>query len=357
MSIWQWARWLPSVPAQAQITLGEGNTPLVRSKRLGPELGLTELWFKLESASPTGSYKDRFAAALVADMLAHQKRRCLATSSGNTGSALAAYCAAAGLACKIAIVETAPEGKLKQMLAYGAQLYRVRGFGTDAAVTQRVMDHLKQQAQQPDATLAISAFHYSPQGMVGVQTLSYELAQQMDGKIDHVFCPAGGGGLTLAVAKGFEVLSREGRLSRPVKVHCVQPEGNDTIATPLHQGAAEARAVACTSQISGLQVANVIDGHEVIRACRACGGDGHTVSDEEVWAMQQRLARQEGIFCEPAGAVATAAVYKAAQAGRLAPDARIVCLVTGSGFKDPLSIDRMTADASCPLIEVDDLAP
>src|SRR5947208_1466771 len=102
MSIWRWADWIEPVPAAARITLGEGNTPVVRSRRIGPALGMNHLYFKLESCNPTGSYKDRFAAAAVGDMLAHGKRYCLATTSGNTGSALAAYCAAVGLSCKIA---------------------------------------------------------------------------------------------------------------------------------------------------------------------------------------------------------------------------------------------------------------
>ena len=109
MSIWRWAdRFAADTPAASRITLGEGNTPVVRSRHLGPAIGATELYFKIEANNPTGSYKDRFAAAAVSDMLAKGLNRCIATSSGNTGSALAAYCAAAGIGCEIAVVETAP---------------------------------------------------------------------------------------------------------------------------------------------------------------------------------------------------------------------------------------------------------
>src|SRR5262245_51256669 len=132
MSIWSFSAGLPDVPPSCRITLGEGHTPLVRSRRLGPTCGLANLFFKVESAGPTGSYKDRFAAVAISDMLANNQRLCLATSSGNTGSALAAYCAAAGIACRILIVETAPQAKLKQMLAYGANLATVKGFGLDS---------------------------------------------------------------------------------------------------------------------------------------------------------------------------------------------------------------------------------
>src|SRR5947209_20033127 len=102
MSIWRWADWLDPVPEHARVTLGEGDTPLVRSEHIGPKAGLRHLYFKLEYASPTGSYKDRFAAAAVSHMKAAGQTRCVATSSGNTGASLAAYCAAAGIECLIA---------------------------------------------------------------------------------------------------------------------------------------------------------------------------------------------------------------------------------------------------------------
>src|SRR5439155_16043493 len=102
-------------------------------------------------------YKDRFAVTAVAHMKAAGQARCVATSSGNTGSALAAYCAAAGIECLIAIVEAAPEGKLQQMLAYGAKLFRVRGFGIDPAISADVMAVVGQLGGRPGSALQISA--------------------------------------------------------------------------------------------------------------------------------------------------------------------------------------------------------
>src|SRR5215213_4887230 len=103
MSIWRWADWIEPVPAEARLTLGEGDTPLVRSRAIGPAAGLPSLYFKLETVNPSGSYKDRFAAAAVSHLRASGRRQVIATSSGNTGAALAAYCAAAGVPCEIAI--------------------------------------------------------------------------------------------------------------------------------------------------------------------------------------------------------------------------------------------------------------
>lgn len=355
MSFWRWADDLRPVPAAARLSLGEGSTPLVRSRRLGPSVGLPNLYFKLEFTNPSGSYKDRFAVMAIADMVARGKTTCIATSSGNTGASLAAYCALAGMKCEIAIVEAAPEGKLQQMLAYGATLYKVRGFGVDSEVSERVFSCLKALSSRPEAEMQISAFHYSPVGMTGVYTLSYELAEQAPAPWNHVFCMAGGGGLTLAVSRGFARLQETGRLARMPHVECVQPAGNNTIAGPLRAGRTAAEATRCTSRISGLQVPNVIDGNEVIAALRQHGGTGHLVSDELVWETQKRLAREEGIFSEPAGATAVAGCLQAAREGLLDPQAHVVCLVTGSAFKDPTALAAMTSDSSCPLIELADL--
>ncbi len=243
------------------------------------------------------------------------------------------------------------------MLAYGAELYRVRKFGVDPEITRLTFDLLQQRGSRRDAQLLISAYRYCPVGMTGVQTISYELAEQVAGAIDHVFCCAGGGGLALAVARGFGRLRETGCLAgRLPRVECVQPAGNATISLPLRQGRDRAEAVTCTTAISGLQVPSVIDGDEVIAACRECGGTGHTVADAFVWQVQARLAREEGIFCEPAAAVPLAGALQARAEGLLAEDATVVCLVTGSGFKDTTSVERMIADRACPLLDLEALA-
>lgn len=356
MSIWKWAdQFSPQLSPATQVSLGEGQTPCIRSRRIGPSVGIENLYLKLETTNPSGSFKDRYAALAISHMLANQQHTCLATSSGNTGAALAAYCAAAGIRCRIAVVETAPLAKLQQMMAYGAQVQRVRDFGLDANVTSQVIDQINQQASADGFALQVSAYRWSPLGMQGVESIAHELDEQFSGgqfsggHIGHVFCQAGGGGLTLAVARGFQ------KTVGNAMVHCVQPEGNDTIASQLRQGCEEARDVDCKTAISGLQVANVIDGNEVITACRDSGGTGHAVTDQEVFSAQQRLVREEGVFCEPAGAVALAGAIRAKHRGELDPASRVICLVTGSGFKDATSIERINTDSDCPFVELDKL--
>lgn len=350
--IWQWADRLGAVPGEAsRITLGEGNTPLLRSRRIGPSAGLAGLHFKLESSNPTGSYKDRFAVAAVSHLLERGVQRCLATSSGNTGAALAAACAVAGLPLHLAIVEPAPDDKLRQMLAYGARLCRIRGFGLDPEASASIFAELRRLAARPGWALEVSAYSVSPNGMSGVETIAFELEGQLGASIDHVFVPAGGGGLCLATARGFSACE-----SSPA-IHCVQPEGNDTIAGPLREGRDHGRRAApCTTTISGLQVPNLLDANAVIAACRESGGTGYTVTDEEVYRLQARLALEEGVFSEPAGAVALAGALKAAARGEVDADSNIVCLVTGTGFKDGASLARLADAAGVPLLDLEDFA-
>jgi len=230
----------------------------------------------------------------------------------------------------------------------------VRGFGLSAEITDEVIGLIRAKASAPGAALQISAFCCSPAGMNGVKTIGYELLEQC-GEVDDVLVPAGGGGLTLAIARGIADLQSPLR----TRVHCVQPEGNDTIAGLLRAGEIRAREVKCTTQISGLQVSSVLDGHDVIAACRASGGNGHLTSDERIWAAQARLAREEGIFGEPAGAVSVAGALLALESGELDKDGRICCIITGSGFKDSPSVDRIVMNSDCPLMdpdEIDDLA-
>lgn len=357
--LWRFAKYLDTVPEHARQTLGEGNTPVIRSRRLGPAAGLKNLFFKLETANPTGSYKDRFACAAISDMVANGKTHVIATSSGNTGASLAAYSALAGITCEIAIVEKAPEGKLKQMLAYGAKLFRIRGFGLDSVISKRVVECLQELSKRPQAQMQISAFAHSPVGMTGVRSISHELFAQASelgvGHWDHVFCMAGGGGLALAVAQGFEQIQAEGKINKLPRVEVVQPEGNNTISGPLRAGASQGQTIECTSKISGLQVPMVIDGNEVIAACKRNGGTGHLVSDELVFEVQRRLALEEGIFAEPAASTALAGALQAAREGLLDANANVLCPITGHAFKDPNSLDAMVANVSAPMIDLADL--
>lgn len=339
--IWTYSDLLPAVEESARLLLGEGCTPLVKSRSIGPSLGLNNLYFKLENLNPSGSYKDRFAAMAVSAMLEKGVKVCLATSSGNTGAALSAFCALAGIPCVLAIVDGAPQGKLQQMQLYGAATLMIRDFGKLPETTERVMEMLRSLSIECGTAVQISAYAFCPQAMQGVQTIAYEIAETLNAPA-QVFVPAGGGGLTLAVARGFKVWQQAKNVDHAYTVHCVQPEGNATIAGPLLRGGHQASAITRSETgISGLQVPNVLDGNEVISACRNSGGTGFLVSDFSVFECQQWLAKKEGIYSEPAGAVALAGVISAVTGNQINKDQPVVCMVTGHGFKDPEATRRM----------------
>jgi len=332
--------------------LGEGNTPLIRSEWIGPSLGLANLFFKLENCNPSGSYKDRFVAAEVSRLLRIGARGCLATSSGNAGSSLASYCARYGISCSIVVNENAPAGKLEQMQAHGAHVFRVRGFITSPSVTTGVFEILSRLATERDVPLVVSAFRYCPEGMVGVQSLAYELLQQVTPHIDHVFIPIGGGGLFSAVCLGFE--HSDFGAARP-KVHAVQPKGCSTVVASYERGDDEIRPVESTTRISGLSVPYDIDAALALKLLRRCGGMAFGVDDDEVYEAQRLMLMREGIYCEPAAATGLAGMMHALKRGLINRQDNIVCLVTGHGFKDPDSIRRAAAQNAAALIDPGEL--
>lgn len=344
--IWTYSRLLPPVDERFRISLGEGNTALIRSKRIGTALELENLYFKLEIVNPSGSYKDRFAASAISNILQQGGNFCIATSSGNTGAALAAYSAMAGIKCFLAVVDGAPTGKLQQMRVYGSEVLMIKDFGKDADVTARTMAMLETFARENGTGVQISAFSYSALGMAGVQTIAYEIAEDLGNAADHIFTPAGGGGLMLALMKGFRHWKEQNPAYRVPVVNCVQPTGNNTIAGALRDGLSKTASVGRSeTSISGLQVPNVLDGDEILRMRSEIAADGFLVDDSAVYDCQQELAMMEGVFCEPAGAVSLAGLKKALSEGKIKASDTVVCLVSGHGFKDPRSAEAIASQS------------
>ncbi|NDF97054.1 MAG: PLP-dependent lyase/thiolase, partial [Proteobacteria bacterium] len=219
------------------ISLGEGNTPVIRSRWLGPHLGLRNLWFKLEQVNPTGSYKDRFAARFVTRHHDHGHPFVLATSSGNTGASLAAYSAAAGLPCIVCVPVEAPEAKLVQIRAYGARIVRVRGMLDTPVAVRILIDRLATVCASFGMPLGTSAYEIAPEAMAGIEPLGAELADVPSGSPDRIFAPIGGGGLLTAIFRGLpNPTSLTGHANRAIRIHGVQPSGNDTVVGPLRAG-------------------------------------------------------------------------------------------------------------------------
>ncbi len=353
--IWRYSAHLPIRVPERAVSLGEGGTPLLRSARLGIELGVTELHFKIEGSNPTGSYKDRIAAVGISRLRELGKRAWAATSSGNAGAAIAAYGVRAGLDGYLFTLEKAARSKIAQILAYGPQVFAVERLGYDPVVEQATWRNIRAICDANGWGMLVTARKFSPHAMEGVKTIAYEICEQFGGVPELVYVPAGGGGLLSAAWKGFVEWHAAGLIDQLPRMVAVQPQGCDGITQAWQAGRAVEPIDGCTSTISGLQLTAPPDGDLVLRALRESSGWAISVPDEATYVAQADLAAREGVFVEPAAAITLAALRADLASGRLRGDERVVCLLTGVGFKDASALQRMAEGRAVQPIKVDDI--
>lgn len=339
--LWRYAPLLPvRDPARAAF-LGEGGTPLARSGRLAAAIGVRELWFKVEAANPTGSYKDRIAAVAIARLRESGQRGWIATSSGNAGAALAAFGARAGARGILVVPANASPAKLEQIRAYGARLIAVREFGASATADAAVFATLAAFSAVQGWALSVTAHAFDPHALDGAKTIAFEIVEALGVAPDRVYVPAGGGGLAASVARGFREWRELGRAGAQPRLTVAQAAGCAPIVEAWHEGTALRPAERVDTTISGVQLADPPDGDAVLAILRAENGSACAVPDAAVYAAQARLAEEEGLLVEPAAALSLAALLADLAAGRVSPEERIVCVLTGSGFKDRAALTRL----------------
>lgn len=354
--IWRYAPLLPVENPVSAVSLGEGNTPLVRSLRLGEALGIQSLWFKIEAGNPTGSYKDRIAAVAISRAKETGRRGWIATSSGNAGAALAAYGARAGLPGIIVVPTQASPAKLSQIQAYGPCLIAVEGFGLSPEADAAVFSTLADVSVERDWALSITAHAFDPYAMDGAKTIAFEIAEQLGRAPDRVYVPAGGGGLATSLWRGFLEWHALGRIAALPHLVVVQPEGCAPIVHSLRRGTDLIPVPYVETTISGVQLADPPDGGALLHALRYSNGSAIAVPDNVTYEVQVQLARKEGIFVEPAAALAVAGLIADFNAGHVTPDETIVCVLTGSGLKDIQAAERMaTRELTMGPIGIDSL--
>ena len=333
------ARYAADLPdVRRFFSLGEGRTPVVALERLGRLIGLPNLVAKLESVNPTGSYKDRVAAMSMALARDAGRRGWIATSSGNAGVSLAAYGNRAGLRGFLCVVPNIPREKLLSTVAFGVTIVKVAGIGDmgSASKEQSLFDAVRATADAHGLFLGVTAHRFNPDGMRGVDTIAYEIAD--DGyHPDYIYVPTGGGGLVSGIARGI----RDRGLSTRVVI--AQPSGCAPIVEFI-----EGRRVApvtdgCTSRISGLQLPSPPDGELAADHVAATSGWGTAVSDMSIMEAHGQLAEFEGLYVEPASATALAAAVEDRRRERLPADAAVMLILTGSGLKD-LSTPGLNGD-------------
>lgn len=288
------------------VSLGEGSTPLIPAPRISARLSV-EVHLKLESANPTGSFKDRGMTIAVSQALADGARAVICASTGNTAASAAAYAARAGIPAVILQPEGAVAlGKLMQARAVGARVLEVRGTFDQALAAAREL------GERGTHVLVNSVNPYRIQGQ---KTAAFELAEALGGPPDVLALPYGGGGNTRAYALGFE-------------------EWGEAMPRIIAGEAAE-RA---TTLASAIRIAEPVHRAEAEAAITASGGSVVSLTDDELLAAWRELAEREGVFCEPSSAAGVAALARV----ELEPGSRVVCVITGHGLKDPAAVERAT---------------
>ena len=311
---------LPVTAATPMITLGEGDTPLVKSSRLGRELGCEQLYFKLEGCNPTGSFKDRGMVVAIAKALEEGSRAVMCASTGNTSASAAAF----GAHCDLPALVIIPKGevamgKLAQAMAYGARIIMVNGnFDT-------AFNLVREFTTKHEVTLVNSI---NPYRLEGQKTGAFEIVDALGDAPDYLFIPVGNAGNITAYWRGFREYLQLGRSRSLPRMMGFQAEG----AAPIVKGAPVANPQTIASAI---RIGNPASWQGALDARDDSGGTIDAVSDDEILEAYRILASHEGIFCEPASAASFAGLVKLHRQGLDLRDRRVVCVFTGTGLKDP----------------------
>ena len=317
-------RYRAVLPAVAPVTLGEGWTPMIESRRY------PGVFLKEEGANPTGTFKAR-GLALAVTMLRHYGIRKVAVpSAGNAAGALAAYAAAAAIEAHIFMPRDVPFANYVEATAYGANVTLVDGLISDCA---RIVAERKAAEGWFDVSTLKEPFRVE-----GKKTMGYELVEQLGWEYpDAVFYPTGGGVGLIGMWKAFEELEQLGWVqsgSKRPKMIAVQASGCAPVARAFDNGdAASTMWQNAQTFASGLRVPKPYGDAIMLDILRASEGIALSLSDEVILASLLDWARNEGVFLSPEGAAATAAYDHLLATGFLKPSDRVVIFNTGAGLK------------------------
>ncbi len=310
---------LPLTPNTPSLTLGEGDTPLVAAPALARETG-AEIFLKLEGCNPTGSFKDRGMVVAIAKALEEKSSAVICASTGNTAASAAAFAARAGLLCSVVIPSgNIALGKLAQAMIHGARVLPIEG-NFDCALKL-----VRELSEQGSITLVNSV---NPYRIHGQKTGAFEIVDALSDAPDIVALPVGNAGNITAYWRGFAEYFAVKKTTRYPRMFGFQAEG----ASPIVRGEPVENPQTIATAI---RIGNPASWKGAIAAKEESGGLIEAVTDAEILDAYRLLAQREGVFCEPASAACVAGILKLAREKRLPRDKRIVCILTGSGLKDP----------------------
>ncbi|MGN4423316.1 threonine synthase [Bacillus cereus group sp. MYBK30-1] len=314
----QYASYLPVNENTPDVSLMEGNTPLIPLLNISKQLGI-QLYGKYEGANPTGSFKDRGMVMAVAKAKEEGSEAIICASTGNTSASAAAYAARLGMKCIIVIPEgKIAHGKLAQAVAYGAEIISIEGNFDDALRAVRNI------AAEEPITLVNSV---NPYRIEGQKTAAFEICDQLQSAPDVLAIPVGNAGNITAYWKGFCEYEKEKGYKKP-RIHGFEAEGAAAIVKGHVIEEPETIATA-------IRIGNPASWSYAVEAAEQSNGEIDMVLDEEILNAYRLLAKTEGVFAEPGSNASLAGVIKHVQSGKIKKGETVVAVLTGNGLKDP----------------------
>jgi threonine synthase len=322
-TFWRYRKFLPKV--KNIISMGEGGTPIHKSKRLAGLMGLSNVYLKDETRNPTNSFRDRCATLLVSNAVDLKHKAAVCATNGNLGASLAAYCAKAGLMCHIIVPKIVDMGKLAQMLIYDAI---IEEYGEIVDESIKRAEKIVKETGWYQGTAELN-----PLVIEALKTIAYEIFEQIDVP-DLLIASMGSGGTIYSIWKGFQELYKMGKIGSLPKMVGVQAEGCSPIVNAYLKNMQEPtlETIPFTHALA-IQVKTPLHGKLALKTIKESGGMAISVSDEEIFSAEQEVARLEGIFAEPASSATIAALKKLTNQHVIDKADKVVCLITGSGLK------------------------
>jgi len=339
-SIWRWRALLPLPGEACAFSLGEGGTPLVPSVYAGPRLGLRRLFFKNDTLMPTGSFKDRGFSLAVS--FAHHLglREGLTYSSGNAGASFAAYASRAGMRALVLVEHVANPLKMATVQLLGASAV-ILEFDSMEDINAMLAEAVSNEGLYQFVNFVNPVRHEA------MKTYAYEIAEALQWTAPDIEVhPVGTGGGLWGAWKGFRELAGLGWSTGLPRMVGVQPLASAHILEAFRQGLPRATRYGDSSLTIAQSIAAdapIQGGERVLSALYESDGWAEGVTDEEILEAMRWLGR-EGIAAEPAAAAPLAAVRKGVAAGLIDADQTVVCIVTGSGLKQPGAIQAAVGE-------------
>ena len=326
--LYQWRAILPISDESLidRVSLGETETPLLRSHRYGRKRGVAELYFKIEQG-PTLSLKDRGTALCVLKAVENGSKTVCLSSSGNNAASISAYGSRAGLRPVVFVQKHVSAAKISKSLVYGGKVIRIDG--DMAAASRLCWEMVKEKGWY-------QCGGPNPYRVAGKRTFAYGIVQQLGRVPDTVLIPCGGGAGMVAAFDGFSEMLEAGIIDRMPRLVGVQLAACNPTATAFHAGKDVVTPVEKKPSLSdAIMNNNPYWGKYCLQAVRATGGTMLSVTDEEFIRAIRELGREEGIFTEPAGAVSVAALDKLIKVPGFEQPGLTVCNLTGHGLNSP----------------------